>query len=211
MYTTDIQDNGTVSATDEERLPPGGFSLRHGFPEWFGRGKRTGAAQRSPEDKQPPANVRPMGASKMITPETVNATTASYTKTTTSYVSAYEILKYIRDVFIQEDVLDTVPLDAAGNPGAWHAWRTHRKKLGKIPEDTPNMTETNNQEHEAGSSQETSEKVPAQQPPVRKPGQWNWDGVWEDRVKKGVASSLSESVLYGGATPLPDDLVGYLR
>lgn len=210
MYTTDIQDNGTVSATDEERLPPGGFSLRHGFPEWFGRGKRSGALQRSPEEKQPSAGARPMGASKMITPETANATAASYTKTATSHVSTYEILKYIRNVFTQEEVLDTVPLDAAGNPGAWHAWRTHRKKLGKIPEEAPNATQADDQEQETETPQTAAEKNPAQQPTERKPGQWNWDGVWEDRVKKGVASSLSESVLYGGATPLPDDLVGYL-
>ncbi|KAI1042900.1 hypothetical protein LB505_001027 [Fusarium chuoi] len=41
MYTTDIQESGTVSASDQERLPPGGFSLRHGFPDWFGRGRRS--------------------------------------------------------------------------------------------------------------------------------------------------------------------------
>ncbi|RMZ77309.1 hypothetical protein DV737_g4451, partial [Chaetothyriales sp. CBS 132003] len=28
---------GTVSASDEERLPPGSFSLRYAFPGWFGR------------------------------------------------------------------------------------------------------------------------------------------------------------------------------
>src|ERR1700761_791163 len=46
MYTTDIQDSGTVSATDAERLPPGGFSLRDGFPCWFGRGARRSAKRR---------------------------------------------------------------------------------------------------------------------------------------------------------------------
>lgn len=209
MYTTDIQDNGTVSATDEERLSPGGFSLRHGFPEWFGRGKRSNAPQQSPEQKQSPANARPMGASKLITPETANATAASYTKTASNHVSAYEILKYVRNAFGEEEVLDTVPLDAAGNPGAWHAWRTYRTKLGKIPEETPNMTETIEQEKEVVASSGTEEKSPTQQSTVRNPGQWNWDGVWEDRVKKGVASSLSDPVLYGGATPLPDELVCY--
>ncbi len=55
-YTTDIQDNGTVSATDEERLPPGGFSLRHGFPAWFGRASRSRqtSAQHPPRPDQTP-------------------------------------------------------------------------------------------------------------------------------------------------------------
>src|SRR5271168_3435100 len=41
MYSTDIHDSGTVSATDDERLPPGGFSLRDGFPGWFGRASKS--------------------------------------------------------------------------------------------------------------------------------------------------------------------------
>ena len=27
--------------------------------------------------------------------------------------------------------------------------------------------------------------------------EWNWDGVWLGRVKKGIDASISESVLYG--------------
>src|SRR5699024_3148272 len=43
-FTTGSDDaTDTVSATDEERLPPGGFSLRHGFPHWFGRAKKSAA------------------------------------------------------------------------------------------------------------------------------------------------------------------------
>lgn len=65
MYTTDIQDNGTVSATDDERLPPGGFSLRHGFPDWFGRGngalrevgKRAVSMFRPRQEGQPPMSL----------------------------------------------------------------------------------------------------------------------------------------------------------
>src|SRR3954468_18567199 len=46
-YTTGSSDTDTVSATDEERLPPGGFSLRHGFPQWFGRARRSAASSRN--------------------------------------------------------------------------------------------------------------------------------------------------------------------
>lgn len=45
-----------------------------------------------------------------------------------------------------------------------------------------------------------------QAPVLRRPGEWNWNGVWEHRVKEAVAASLSESVLYG-ASGAPDDLV----
>lgn len=37
-------------------------------------------------------------------------------------------------------------------------------------------------------------------PGRRKPGEWNWEGVWEDRVKKGIKASLSDPVLFGGGT-----------
>lgn len=208
MHTTDIQDDGTVSATDEERLPPGGFSLRHGFPEWFGRSKRSNATQESPEQKQTPAmSTGRLGASTMITPERANAATASYAQTVSSYISAYNILKYIRSVFDDEEVLDTVPLDAAGNPGAWHAWRAHRTKLGKLLEAGPMSTEGVEEGQHLDAAPEVPLKGRSQQSMMRNPGQWNWDGVWEDRVKKGIASSLSEGVLYGGAAPLPDELV----
>src|SRR3989337_2223388 len=79
MYTTDIQDSGTVSATDEERLPPGGFSLRHGFPEWFGRGARRSAERvRTESSLLSPTRDGPTGSS-ISSPEsgvdsTVNTT-----------------------------------------------------------------------------------------------------------------------------------------
>ncbi|CAI4210674.1 unnamed protein product [Parascedosporium putredinis] len=44
---------------------------------------------------------------------------------------------------------------------------------------------------------------------VRRPGDWNWDGVWEDRVKKNITASLSEPVLYGGGNGI-DDVIGFL-
>ncbi len=52
----------------------------------------------------------------------------SYMQTNRPVVSMYQVLKYIKSTFDKPDVLDSVPLEAAGNPGAWHAWRTHRRK-----------------------------------------------------------------------------------
>jgi hypothetical protein len=44
---------------------------------------------------------------------------------------------------------------------------------------------------------------------ARRPGEWNWDGVWEVRVKKGVDASLTEAVLFGNSAG--DDLIRFLN
>ena len=224
MYTTDIQEGGTVSATDEERLPPGGFSLRHGFPGWFGRGSKAKPAGSGGGPQHPPTTPRssrePAGddESNASTPNSGIAATGSSPSSAGgrdddddddvvgdigARVSgggggggggglgvgvaqmfrqsfrdvhkrdtlAYEVLSYVRSTFDEEDVLDSVPLEAAGNPGAWHAWRTHRGHT----------------------------TVPEGETAAREPGEWNWEGVWEERVKRNIQASLSEPVLYGEA------------
>lgn len=183
-YSTDIQDNGTVSASDEERLPPGGFSLRHGFPSWFGR--RAKASSAGPPQTPPRAAPSAPSTPPESRPTPAGAT-PGYMRAGDEAVSTYDVLKYMRSVFDDEEVLDGVGVEAAGNAGAWHAWRTLRKAEGKSFEDG----ETD-QRAEAGAGH---------------PGSWDWDGVWEDRVKKCIAGSLSEAVLYGGAGGV-DDVVG---
>ncbi len=42
----------------------------------------------------------------------------------------------------------------------------------------------------------------------RRPGEWNWDGVWEVRVRKGVDNSVAEAVLFGREAG--DDLIRFL-
>ncbi|KAM3516647.1 hypothetical protein NHJ13051_009714 [Beauveria bassiana] len=204
MYTTDIQENGTVSATDDERLPPGGFSLRHGFPEWFGRVRRSAeanlSAPTSPIIEQTHTFASP-------DPGAAGGPGPSYMQTNRAVVSIYQILKYIKSTFDKPEVLDAVPLDAAGNPGAWHAWRTHRRKQ------QAKQGEAEKQGSDGGPATPSPKKPAGDKKPVsqavpRKPGEWNWDGVWEDRVKKGVATSLSEPVLYGGTT-LNDELASF--
>lgn len=202
MYTTDIQEGGTVSATDEERLPPGGFSLRHGFPSWFGRGSRgrhrpgqdpstlqtpprssrslagggrdsnssTPNSKIAASDSSPPSAGRGAPGTGGTAASAASAGSRSFMDVHKRDISAFEVLSYIRSSFDDEGMLDSVPLEAAGNPGAWHAWRSHRG-YNTLPEGDPS---------------------------ARKPGEWNWEGVWEERVKKGIAASLSEPVLYGG-------------
>lgn len=204
MYTTDIQDNGTVSATDEERLPPGGFSLRHGFPEWFGRGRNSLSRQGSgqPQVAQTPPRPPP-GTPSGGTPGSKTSAAGSspgFAETRRKDVSTFEVLRYIRSVFDDENVLDSVPLEAAGNPGAWHAWRTHRQDKGKVFNDKPSEDDAS-----VSATHTTSGSGPA----GRNPGEWNWEGVWEERVRKGIATSSSEAVLYGGVGAA-DDTIHFL-
>ncbi|KAK3943892.1 hypothetical protein QBC46DRAFT_361628 [Diplogelasinospora grovesii] len=212
MYTTDIQDNGTVSATDEERLPPGGFSLRHGFPDWFGRGSRSrqtsGQQQQQQQQQQHKPDQTPprssmAGGSVNSTPQSHSGLTASSASSSTSTpggfngqrgkreVSTYEVLRYIRSTFDDEDVLDSIPLEAAGNPGAWHAWRTYRRKHL----DTAGTVDVKGASGTA--------------PAARRPGEWNWEGVWEERSKRGITASLSDAVLYGNAGAA-DEVINFL-
>ncbi|KAL1861326.1 hypothetical protein Daus18300_009002 [Diaporthe australafricana] len=204
MYTTDIQEGGTVSATDEERLPPGGFSLRHGFPDWFGRGSRGRPApgQYPPETPRSSRALAGGGDSNSSTPNSKiaatppsaggggaagTAGTGGSTGSKQSFmdvhkrdISTCEVLSYIRSTFDDAAVLDSVPLEAAGNPGAWHAWGAYRG-------------------HTA---------APEGEPAVRKPGEWNWEGVWEERVQRNIQASLSEPVLFGDVGG--DDTIRFL-
>lgn len=202
MYTTDIHDSGTVSATDDERLPPGGFSLRHGFPHWFGRRSRQVSAQ-SAATSTPP---RP-GASSTTTPNSAVSSLSAASPTTLlntgrhKDVSAYEVLRYLRSAFDDADVLDSIPLEAAGNPGAWHAWRTHRRGVaGKALPATPEPPGAGTAPAPPGRSTEAT----------RRPGEWNWEGVWEERTKRGIAASISEAVLYGNAGG-SDEVINFLN
>ncbi|EDO00078.1 hypothetical protein SS1G_02938 [Sclerotinia sclerotiorum 1980 UF-70] len=171
---------------DEERLPPGGFSLRDGFPAWFGRRSRRSVEQRTP--------TKPDGSTAgSITMSSPGSGISSPDKTADGIrVGVYEVLRYLRRTFDDELVLDKVPLEAAGNPGAWHAWKSYRIKIGKM----------------AAENKDTELKDPTSPIVARAPGEWNWDGVWEARVKKGIEASIADTVLYGlGA----DDLIQFLN
>ncbi|EHK22361.1 uncharacterized protein TRIVIDRAFT_71441 [Trichoderma virens Gv29-8] len=189
MYPTSVENDG--STAERPRLPPGGFSLEHGFPEWFGGSERLAAGSRHGSRERrgasPSASSTKSAKSTGDKPPLVppKDDVPRYMQTDRRTISTYSLLKYIRNTFVKGEVLDTVPLAAAGNPGAWHAWRTHRRKQRKALDEN------------IKTSQSTM---------AREPGEWNWDGVWEDRVKKGVASTLTESVLYG-ASGISDDMV----
>jgi hypothetical protein len=105
------------------------------------------------------------------------------------------VLQHVQESFESESFLDSIPLEAVGDPSAWHAWRAYRGFSKRKSESRdPNLS----QENAAPSS-------------PKNPGEWKWDGVWESRVSNGVEASIGEAALFGSAssgaraTPVPMD------
>jgi hypothetical protein len=117
--------------------------------------------------------------------------TQPFASTSPAKISTIDVLRYIRSTFDDEDVLDSVPLEAAGNPGAWHAYHSHRSATYGFDDD------------DLGIDPKTAGTA---SPGGRKPEEWNWEGVWEERVEKGLQGSLAEPILFGTAGG-PDELV----
>lgn len=126
-------------------------------------------------------------------------TAASTAQTCCGAVDIARVLYYMRSAFDSEILLDKVPLEAAGNPGAWHAWQAHRAKMSA---QAPSAVAS-------GRNQGSPSSLTGQQPGgARRPGQWNWEGVWEERVKKGINASISQQALYSSGQDA--DLVGFV-
>jgi hypothetical protein len=109
-------------------------------------------------------------------------------------VSIAGVLDYIRSTFSEEQVLDSIAIEAAANPSAYHAWRAYRASALQTQQSSPTSTTAESQGSSQGRATAGSTLVRN-----RRPGEWNWEGVWEDRVRKAVKASLSEPALFGGA------------
>ncbi|KAB8214037.1 hypothetical protein BDV33DRAFT_183508 [Aspergillus novoparasiticus] len=214
-FSTNASSEDPVSASDEERLPPGGFSLRHGFPHWFGRGKRSvvnsadssravsingsnigGDTAGNDSPQNPNDAFRPTSPSKNqadnVREESATSRKAEKPVEIREYVPVTALLNYIRSTFDDETVLDSLPLEAAGNPSAWHAWKAHRK-------DSSNSAFTSSSKKGI--------------PQARLPGDWHWDGIWAKRVQDEVEASHSEATLFGNATRSggTEDMIRFTR
>lgn len=235
-FTTGSSSEDPVSARDEERLPPGGFSLRHGFPRWFVRAQRSvtssaassrnasgsGSISVSTGGESVGADDRPIGDTNSMnksqndqpghsTPKKAGsnvdgglpfnmphidndtfrvspAPSASLYAESKIHVPVVVLLDYIRSTFEDAAILDALPLDAAGNPGAWHAWRAHRRSVRGVKSEPRRVDSW---------TPESSSKVI--NPQARLPGEWNWEGVWAKRVRNGIEASQSDSMLFGSA------------
>jgi hypothetical protein len=181
-HTTASLDTDTVSATDEERLPPGGFSLRHGFPHWFGRARRSVVSSREVSGSAVDSHSQSVTPVRLVLEGTTSGN-SGFPPAATG-VSIVTVLEYIRSTFSEEAVLDSVSLEAAANPGAYHAWRAYRGPA--LQAQQPSLSPISSTSGEGTALGRN-----------RRPGEWNWEGVWEERVKRAVNASLSESVLYG--------------
>ena len=106
--------------------------------------------------------------------------------------SIREVLEYVKYTFEEESSLDALPLEAAGNPGAWNAWRSHRKSV--LPDrksDTSLLPAFDGKQGGKSVAGGTMRDHPPSQE------EWSWEGVWEERVQRGIQSSISDAVLYG--------------
>lgn len=207
-FSTGFADNEPVSATDEGRLPPGGFSLRHGFPRWFERPRgelektivkldRSRGGSMSETDDSDGGYI-PDTPSPFPRTHQISTPQQSHLPKTPEEahggVSVSNLLTYVVSSFLDVELLDTLPLEVAGNPGAWHAWRSYRRMV-------PNSKRLSGVSQLSGEIR-TSATVHKQ------PGEWNWEGVWEKRVRGGIESSLSDQVLFGDARRGGDEMVG---
>jgi hypothetical protein len=164
--------------------------LRHGFPQWFQKPQRGSTNSRIPS-----ASTASLSSRDVQWPAAAPS------------VTAFQLLEYLRSAFSEEQFLDSIPLEAAANTGAYHAWQTYRSGLKETGSDKSKQSSPRNRQ--SGSAtlsvppQHGSESLASRS---RKPGEWNWEGVWEERVRRGVQSSLSEPVLFGAAAS-GDDIV----
>ena len=215
-YTTASSSLETVSATDEERLPPGGFSLRHGFPQWFGRASKSMTSSTTSSRDVSNVYVTRRGfqithqpepsASRTSSPSACPDTSKSASFNPGSYqTSIIEVLQYLKNSFDECLVLDGLPRECAGNLGAWDSWQAHRNKNPRVL--ASGMKNSSAIRGEAPSSGHqlhiTHESLVSRS---KEPHDWSWDGIWEKRVRDGIDISISDSVLYGSGASA-DNLV----
>lgn len=104
------------------------------------------------------------------------------------------LLDYVRSTFDNESTLDSLPLAVAGNPGAWHAWNSHRKSIKGV-------------QHESRATPSGDITAKKGAPQARLPGEWNWEGVWAKRVRSGIEASQSDAMLFGNLPRGTDETV----
>ncbi len=176
-----VDASSTISASDTDRLPPGAFSLRYGFRHWFRR--------RSPAtgDEVHSGAVTEEDDTTALAPGAVDAVNSTAPRQVGQEIHdrkglLLKMLSHIKSAFEDADMLDSMPLDVAGDPSAWHAWRAHR---GLTRKDARPKSPT------IGSDGAPSSP--------KYPSEWKWDGVWESRVTNGIEASINEATLFGSA------------
>ncbi|KAL8793447.1 MAG: hypothetical protein Q9195_003930 [Heterodermia aff. obscurata] len=187
-----------------EHLPPGGFSLKHGFAHWFENlgssttsstpsGDVNGSNQQRKHVRKLDMIVKPSAASTSCA-----AAKDSYSSTIRDRSSRLAtcrittVLDYVKKSFDDVELLDGIPLEAAGNSGAWKAWQAHRENVLDSSSEDRRMLDTQDDRQSLKTfDKDTVPQVQKQQE------DWNWDGIWQERVRKGIITSISDPALYG--------------
>ena len=194
-----------------ENLPPGGFSLKHGFAHWFENPKSgvtsstlawnvNGSYQQRKHELEldlivSPSAASPSGAAAQNSCSSIIRNRPRKLSTSESLGARDNIttiLDYVKTSFDDVELLDGIPLEAAGNPGAWKAWQAHRKHaLDSSIEDQETPETQDDRQSLKNFDKDTVPQVPRQQE------EWNWDGIWQERVRKVIIASISDQILYG--------------
>lgn len=183
-YTTSSPSSNPVSATDEERLSPGGFALSDAFPHWF---TSTGhSAASSVNSSRNSTSTDRDVASENDSQETESRQLSGQRR---SGIAIVDALTYMKRAFDDETILDALPLGSAANSGAWKAWRAYRRSTLLFDGDQKASSDQSGLTHTSSSSRTQST--------ARHPDEWSWDGVWKERVKRGIDASISDQVLFG--------------
>lgn len=196
-FSTGSQQSETVSAGDDERLPPGGFSLRHGFPAWFSSSNdvdRMVANEDSVpslhEDGKPQVHQPAQGSRS----EDSAMREGDVRRSSTSPIRIWEVLEYVKRSFDDDSLLDALPITEAANDRAWKAWQAHRKNTAGDPGSNAVNEQSASSIRNGGSMNPRSNSPRGSSKPF---DEWSWDGVWQDRVHENVHASVSKSVLFG--------------
>ena len=174
--TETIDSMSRVSVVDEDQRLPGTFCLRHGFRNWFRNAERTAEKSKTSTDGE-------VSNSTSTSPNPSSSEPLSKPTADQEY-NIVQVLEYMKSAFEDASLLDNLPVEYAGNPGAWHAWRAYRN----LPQEQPRS-----------SSLAVTDPAQMRSPVPKHPSEWNWDGVWEARVKDGVDNSFNEATLFGNA------------
>ncbi|KAL9122292.1 MAG: hypothetical protein Q9187_001156 [Circinaria calcarea] len=197
----------STKRNDSEQLSPGGLSLRRGFPGWFkgSEGSASSPPSYSEDGQQQGTESLSSEFSLIEGRRSTSPTTSdlgvergakplqqrSPPNRRSSYSGILGVLQYVKAVLEDEEILDQLNLQDCANPGAWHAWQAHRRisiETSFPQDDRSDGTPTG----EASAGWVGNSVATSQRPPST----WNWDGVWVDRVRKAVNTSISDSVLY---------------
>ena len=198
-HTAGARKFDTASARDEKRLPPGGFSLPHGFSTSLGPAEWRSASAACQGHKNH-RSLAPGSNEALELPsskENVLHSTSEIPSSTRSEAAhrttVYKALAYMKAAFDDGRLLDDLPFESAVNPGAWKAWRAHRKDT--LRAESPSVPNTLDQQD--AHRPETRPAIDVQTEATRQPDEWSWNGVWRDRVHKAIDASISAPILYG--------------